>query len=217
VEPAELHTPEELLTGAEALLMSTDQQLTRAVDRQLMRAVVLEAITALEAFVRDRVFSLLQEQLDPLLVRWLESKTRTDFDSRLGVLTPVALGRPVDRESRLWNDYQRAKQIRNKITHIGRRVSREEAQFVVRTVYDWLSYLGSTVEVELALQGLKMFVETSTVRIEDEIEGSRLVQDYFSRTKAALSRVQPRLQDSQVSNPDLILKFGDYTILVEIV
>ena len=88
----DLHTPEELLAGAEALLMSTDQGLTRAVDQQLMRPVVLEAITALEAFVHDRVFTRLREHMDPTLVDWLEKKTRTDFDSRLSILAPLALG-----------------------------------------------------------------------------------------------------------------------------
>jgi hypothetical protein len=204
------------LAGAEALLMSTDQQLTRAIDKQLMRAVVLEAITALEAFVRSRVFDLLKGQLDPLLVRWLEQKTRNDFESRLSVFTPVALGRPVDRGSKLWNDYQTAKQIRNKVTHTGRRVSRDEARFVVRTVYDWLAFLGSTVEVELALQGLEMFVETSGVHIDHEVDASNVVRDYFKRTKAASLQGQPTLKGPQVMRPDLMLEFGNYKVLVEV-
>jgi hypothetical protein len=57
-----------------------------------MWAVALEAITALEVFVDRGVFSLLEEQVDPLLVRWLKQRTRTDFESRLSVLAPVALG-----------------------------------------------------------------------------------------------------------------------------
>jgi hypothetical protein len=182
-----------------------------------MRAVVLEAITSLEAFVGDRVFSLLREQLDPLLMTWLENKTRMDFDSRLRVLTPVALGQEVDTRSRLWNDYKKAKEIRNKVTHIGRKVSRDEAKFVMRTVYDWLSFLGSTVEVELALLGLKKAVEQSSVRLRQERDAIELVQNYFSRTKAASSLTHPSYASgSSVLRPDLVLEFGEYTVLVEV-
>jgi hypothetical protein len=34
----------------------------------------LKAITALEAFVQDKVFALLETKLDPLLVEWLRDK-----------------------------------------------------------------------------------------------------------------------------------------------
>ena len=122
----------------------------------------------------------------------------------------------MDRESQLWNDYKRAKEIRNRVTHIGRRVSRNEAKFVVQTVYKWLAFLGSTVEVELALQGLKIFIETSSTRIDSETEGSKLVRHYFRRTKSASLHSEPQLQGLSDERPDLILRFGDHTVLVEV-
>jgi hypothetical protein len=48
----ELHTPEELLDGAEVRFASAIPK--------VMRAAALEAITALEAFVQDVVFTALQ-------------------------------------------------------------------------------------------------------------------------------------------------------------
>lgn len=52
---------------------------------------MLEAITALEAYVERTIFGLLEVTMDPQLVHWLAERTRMDFDARLGVLTPVAL------------------------------------------------------------------------------------------------------------------------------
>lgn len=124
---AEIHTPEELLDGAEVLFASANPK--------MMRAAVLEAIAALEAFVQDVVFTALRGKLDPLLVQWLEEKTRIDFDSRLSVLTPVAVGRQIDKQASLWKKYKGAKEIRNKVTHSGRKVSTDEARFVIDTVY----------------------------------------------------------------------------------
>ena len=121
----------------------------------MMRAAVLEAITALEAFVQSTVFASLNGKIDPLLIQWLEHKTKMDFDSRLSVLTPIAVGRSVDKSSTLWSDYKKAKGIRNKVTHSGVKVSAKDARFVIDTVYNWLAYLGSTLEIEVALMGLK--------------------------------------------------------------
>lgn len=93
-EPAaDLHSPEELLATAEALVALGDPQ--------MYRAAVLEAITALESCVALTVFERLELLLDPLLVQWLRDHTRMDFDSRLSVLTPVATGRPVDTRGTL--------------------------------------------------------------------------------------------------------------------
>ncbi len=209
---AQLHTPEELLDGAEELL---------ALDNPTMRrAAVLEAITALEAFVQAAVFSSLENRLDPLLVRWLEDKTRMDFDSRLSVLTPVATGRPIDKASQLWQDYKKAKTIRNKVTHSGRRVSSAEARFVVTAVYDWLAYLGSTAELEVALHGLKRFVEQDKeITIAAHSDAVRLVLEYFGQTKAAQGSLEVPLQHPESGtrrHADLILSFGDYSVVVEV-
>jgi len=80
-----------------------------------------------------------------------------------------------------------------------------------------VSFLGSTVEVELALLGLKKAVERSSVRIRQERDAIELVQNYFSRTKAASSLTQPiYASGSSVLRPDLVLEFGEYTVLVEV-
>jgi hypothetical protein len=135
-DSAELHTPEELLAGALALLAETDQQ--------LMRAAVLEATTALEAYVSRTVFGVLDTIPDPRLAKWLKEKTRSDFDTRLSVLLPVATGLKIDSASDLWNRYKRGRTIRNRVTHAGLRVSRQEALDVVTNAREWLAWLQPT-------------------------------------------------------------------------
>jgi len=208
IDIADLHTPEDLLAGAESLLTSDDPL--------LMRAVVLEAISALETYVNRTVFGILDSKLDPLLVNWLKEKTKSNFDARLEVFTPVALGRSIHKKDELWNNYKVAKEIRNKITHSGSKVTRERAKFVVKTVYDWLAYLGSTAEVELSLLGLKKFVEREKIAISNEQEAASIVGAYFGNTKAAIV-------ESEISYPfqahnlkvDIKLRFGENTIIVE--
>jgi hypothetical protein len=204
---AEIHAPEELLDGAEILFASANPK--------MMRAAVLEAITALEAFVQDVVFTALQGKLDPLLVQWLEEKTKMDFDSRLSILTPIAVGRPIAKQSSLWKSYKDAKEIRNKVTHSGRKVSADEARFVIDTVYNWLTYLGSTIELEVALLGLKRHVEQEAkASIESERDAVSLISQYFGRTKAASNLTEVSAPKRSI-RADVILKFGQYTVLVE--
>jgi hypothetical protein len=212
-----LHTPEELLVTAESLLSSGDPK--------VRRAAVLEAITALETFVHRTVFGVLNRTMEPLLVKWLEKKTRMDFDSRLGTLTPFALRQPVDKESKLWTDYIDAKKIRNKVTHEGKRISRDEAEFVLDTVRKWLAYLGSTVEVSLALDSLKRFIESSRLPISSGSAGIRIVHEYFERSGPAIDKdLEPILQQVRSDRdkfntqrrPDLVLTFGSHKVVVEV-
>ena len=205
---ADLHTPEELVDNAEALFASGNPK--------MMRAAVLEAITALEAFVQSTVFSSLNGKLDTLLVQWLEDKTKMDFDSRLSVLTPVAVGCSVDKASALWSDYKKAKGIRNKVTHSGAKVSANDARFVIDTVYNWLAYLGSTLELEVALIGLKRYVEQAQVPINSEQKANLLIAEYFGQSKAASSLHEVSLKDGKRHlTADIVLKFGLYTVIVE--
>ena len=81
---ADLHTPDEILENAEALLNSNNPK--------MFRGAILEAITALEAYVQKTVFASLENKLDPLLVKWLQEKTMMDFDTRLSLFTPIATG-----------------------------------------------------------------------------------------------------------------------------
>jgi hypothetical protein len=205
---AELHTPEELLAGAESLLMSDDPQ--------LMRAAVLEAISSLESYVYKTVFGILQTKLDALLVKWLEDKTRMDFDSRLYELTSIATGKKIDKKDSLWESYKQAKTIRNQVTHSGQKVSKEQAKSVIRTVYDWLSFLGSTAEVDLALLGLKKYIEREKVSITKEDDCLKIISKYFSETEAAITDFQRTINIGRHRlYIDAALKFGEQTVLVE--
>ncbi len=207
---AELHTPKELLAIAEELFNSGDEK--------VLRAVILEAITALEAYVSNRVFPTLESKLDPLLVKWLEERTRTDFDSRLDTFVPVAIGRQIDKRNHLWSDYKDAKAIRNRVTHSGRRVTRDEAMFVLRTVFAWLAFMGSTIEVELSLLALKKFIESSKMRVPTnttlrETDVIKLVKQYFESSRSSVAKVEVPIRENM--RADLVLFFENYSILVE--
>src|SRR5438128_5249430 len=129
---ARLHTPEELLAGAESLLASRDTL--------LYRSAVLEAISALEFFVQKTVFTLLEQTTDQRLVDWIRKQSENRFDDRLGILLPIASGRLINKNSDLWQRYKTSKAIRNKVTHEGKAVSLAEARTAVQTVYDWLAF-----------------------------------------------------------------------------
>jgi hypothetical protein len=97
----------------------------------------------------------------------------------LSVLAPVAIGHSIDKKTKLWNDYKKARKIRNKIVHSGTRVSVEDARFVIDTVYDWLAYLGSRIGLELSLLRLKSYVETNKITVSSEQAAVSLVREYF--------------------------------------
>lgn len=203
---APVHTPDELLAGARHLLESGDPV--------MLRAVVLEAISALEAFVHQRVFAALRDKLDPLLVNWLEEKTRMDFESRLSVLTPIATGLPVVQQQELWTRYRRAKKLRNAVTHSGKVVSLIEATEVLRTVHDWLAYLASSAEVDAALAAFKREVETGGLRILNTRSASSAVANYFAGSSPATAAL-----DHYIGNgvrADVVLRFGERIVLIEV-
>lgn len=127
---------EEKLTPAE--LLETAEKLFAADDQNMYRAAILEAITALEAIVRGKAFPVLQARVGNELTKWLEEKTRMDFDTRLGLFIPLATGLTVDKKEKLWNDYKKSKDIRNKVTHSGRKVTRDQARFVIESIWDLL-------------------------------------------------------------------------------
>lgn len=209
VPTAELHTPDELLANAKAMYDSGDEK--------LFRGAILESITALEAFVHRTVFISLQVKLDPLLVTWLEEKTRMDFDSRLSVLAPVATGLPINKSSDLWVAYKKAKDIRNKVVHSGRKVTANDVAMVMETVRVWLSYLASTVELETALLDLKRWVEEKTVlSIQNEAQATQLVVQFFQQTKAASATLEAEIiAGGHRRRADLVLDFGPRKVLVE--
>jgi hypothetical protein len=133
-------TPAELLETAEKLFAEGDE------NRSVYRVSILEAITALESNVRDKVFPSLQAKVGDDLTKWLEEKTRMDFETRLGLFIPIATGLKVDKKDKLWGDYKKAKEIRNKVTHSGKKVTRSQARSVIDTVYEWMEYLNQAQE-----------------------------------------------------------------------
>jgi hypothetical protein len=205
-EKAELHTPEELLMNAQDFLESDNEA--------MLRACVLEAITALEAYVQKVVFDVFNEQFPDILVKWIKEKTMMDFDTRISTLTSVALGQQIDKNDTLWSNYKVAKGIRNDVTHSGRKVTKKDASFVIQTVYDWLSFLGSTAEVDLSLYSLKNYIEKKNITPSSEKEAVNLVAKFYRETKAASSDNETTKLPIVV-RPDLILHFGKYKILIE--
>ena len=206
-ESAKLHTPNELLLGAEKLLNTHEPK--------FMRSVILESLAALEAYVQITVFTLLDKKMDPLFVKWLKDKTRMDFDSRLNQLTPLALNTPVDMASSLWREYKEAREIRNKVAHHSRVASYDEASQVFETVKKWLSYLGANAEVDLSLIKLKVFLEKRLVgQSINEGEAIEKVIDFYSKSQPFIDAKQ----ESVIKNysADLVLDFGDYKTLFEI-
>lgn len=205
----ELHSPSELLSVAQHLFESDDPR--------LLRPVVLEAMTCLEVYVRDTVFKALANKLDPLLVKWLEDKTERDLESRLSVLTPVATGYRINKQDKLWADYGKARPIRNKVVHAGKRVTKEEAGFVLQMVHDWLAYLVSSVELEFALLNLKKQVETKTLSIRNREQAVDLVIDYFGQTRAAKKDALPKSrQFGAVTVPVHVFEFGRYRVALTV-
>lgn len=201
----DLHTPDELLAGARQLL-----GLSGSV---AFRAVVLESITALEAFVQQRVFAALSDKLDPLLVEWLENKTRMDFDSRLSVLTPVATGLPVSEQADLWTRYKVAKRLRNMVTHSGRKVSQAEAEETLKTVHDWLAYLASSAEMDTALAAFKSLVESGSIVVRDGASATSAIVKFFSETTPAKAALERNIGIGR--RADVILRFGERLVVVE--
>ena len=199
---ADLHSPEELLEGAETLFEQHSPH--------MIRAAVLEAITALERYVHATVFSSLKGKLDPLLVEWLEEKTRLDFDSRLSVLAPVAIEQAVDKKERLWQQYKRAREIRNRVVHSGIKVSETEARFVIDTVYDWLAYLGSTLELELSLLRLKEYVEQKQIPVDTYVSALALIEGYFSGSYRAKVK-------NNHGDENFVIKIGPFNTSVDVV
>lgn len=63
LKPSELLRPEDLLENAKYLLELREPK--------AIRAVVLESMTALEVYVHNKVFKVLEAKLDPKFVKWL--------------------------------------------------------------------------------------------------------------------------------------------------
>jgi len=204
---ANIHTPEEILENARILFETSNPR--------MMRAAILEAITALEAYVQYVVFLALESRYPQPIVELLDAKTRLDFDSRLSILVPAATGLEIKTNSSLWNSYKKAKQIRNQVTHTGSKVSSKDAKFVIDTVEEWLAYLASTAAMEIALVELKRYIETNRIPIKTAKDAEQAIAEYFGRTSAAINKTQVPIDARKKMRVDVALKFKEKIVIVE--
>lgn len=114
------------------------------------RAAIMEAMTALEERVNEVVFERLETRkgLPSGLVTWLRDKTKYSFDEKLHPIGEFALGKPISKGEKLWNDYKKARDYRNKVSHTAKNVSGENARFVIQTVREWLYFLQEAQELQ---------------------------------------------------------------------
>lgn len=201
-----LHTPAELLTVAEKLVASPDDE--------LMRAAVLESLSAFEWYVHETVFPLLGKRYSPEFTKWLEEKTKMSFDDRLLQLVPLATGIKVAQTDSKWQQYKKSKKVRNAVAHTGRKIDRLEAVEVLKMVKSWLAFLGATAELNLSLLGLKKYLESKSVFFSNGDEATRLVQKYYEKTSPA--RAVEREKALGRFRADLVLSFDSYNVLIEV-
>lgn len=206
---ASLHTPQELLETAKELV-STDNP-------KVFRGAVLEALAALESFIERTVFPALRLRFSEEFAKWLEEKTKMDFDSRLSVLAPRATGVRVAKDSSLWATYKQTRALRKGVVHGSRKITREETEEVIANTAEWLAYLGSTIELETALLELKAWVESQPgLLIRSPSEAEQLVALYFMRSKAANASLNKVfVVDGKRHEVDAVLEFGTRRVLVE--
>lgn len=140
-----MRTREERFTPAE--LLETAEELFKMGNSKMYRAAILEAITALERYVATEIMDKLEDYFGVQLTKWLKEKTRLDFDARLGILTSVVTGVEIDKQGKLWNDYKKSKEIRNKVTHSGTKVTKEQSRSIIDISYEWIDFLNQAQEI----------------------------------------------------------------------
>ena len=206
---ASFHTPEELLETARELLCSGNPR--------YYRGAALEALAALEAFVHKTVFPALAGRFPESICRFLEEKTKMDFDSRLIVLAPLATGVPVEQTSQLWKTFKEIRNLRKGVVHGSKKVTRADVERIIANTTDWINYLGQTIELEKSLMHLKRWVEEQPAPIvRTSKDAERIIADFFSRSKAAdVDLDKPILADGTHQRADAILKFGARRVIVE--
>lgn len=209
---SDLHTPEELLENAESFINQKTPQ--------SYRAAILEAVVALEAYVEAVVFPALKLSYSEKYVEWLEKKTAMDFDGRLEYLVPLATGRAIDITisplNAYWNEYKDIRSLRHKIVHKGKKATESDARKAIDVVYKWLSYLGSSIELEVALSQLKKSLESKNQQIAHEADAIKLVDEFFSKSKASTNHLE-MIKSDGITNYgiDLLLKFGLHHVTIE--
>jgi hypothetical protein len=180
---------EEKFTPAE--LLETAEELFKMGNSKMYRAAILEAITALESYVATEILEKLESVVGNEFAKWLEEKTRFDFDSRLGALTSFVTGVEIEKDGKLWSDYKKSKEIRNKVTHSGKKVTKEQSRLIIDIAYEWIDFLNQAQKIgrknqakdKSAYDLLGQFVQVSA-RLEKVI--------YSALMKFEPERVDPR-------------------------
>ena len=207
---ASLHTPKELLEIAQELLSSENPK--------YYRGAVLEALAALETFVHETVFSAIRSRFSNDFSKWLEDKTKMNFDDRISILVPFATGMTVDKNSRLWNAFKKTRELRKGVVHGRRKVSKSEAETVINNTAEWMAYLGSTLEFEASLLELKRWVEAQPAGfIASGEHAERIVEQFFMRSRvASVESERWFVVDGRRYHVDVILEFGGGKLVVEV-
>lgn len=205
-----VHNPSELLAGAHSLLERDDPHFNRA--------AVLEAISALEAYVASVIMNALEQEYPASLVELLKQKTKMDFDSRLSVLVPLATGQDLDKGGQLWQKYKKCKGIRNKVTHIGSVVDYEEAKLTVNTVFEWLSFMGSTAEIDISMLSLKKTIERNPQKYSNYQSLENELSKFFDITnsyKASFGNLH-ETPDGKLIESDIEVEIGSKKVVIEV-
>jgi hypothetical protein len=86
-----------------------------------------------------------------------------------------------------------------------------DARFVIDTVYDWLAYLGSALEIELSLLRLKSYVEKNEVLIPDYESALNLIGEYYSAKRTTRNSVSDNPGDE-----DFMIKIGPFNTSIDV-
>lgn len=129
------------------------------------RASVMEAMTALEERANEVIFNSLEtkKELTGEMVKWLKKKTKYNFDDKLHPIGEFALGKQISKGERLWNDYKKARDLRNKVSHTAQQISEADAASVIKTVKQWLYFLEGAKDVQASNEDSDLTMEFLSV------------------------------------------------------
>ncbi len=118
----------------------------RAVWETDYRLAVIEAVSALEVFVDNRLYSslvdsgdIIEEEFD----QFMYDDGQALSDRMKKPIRRIGLTSPADNQA-LWHEWLAANGLRRNVVHAGYQVTEEEAKTVVRAVQDLLDEMGDT-------------------------------------------------------------------------
>jgi hypothetical protein len=108
------------------------------------RLAIIEAVSALEVFVDDRLFSSLVrfgEMTEEDFDQFMNDHGRVLSDRMKKPIRTVGLTSPADNQE-LWENWLAANSLRRDVVHAGYQVTEDEAKTVVRAVQELLEEMG---------------------------------------------------------------------------